>query len=216
MTKNNFLLDLNCCLQAPLTLTNLRAVLTLLVRSHYSSPKNFGLFENELACLAIDPDAQTNTLTVGLDFVPNINNPSPRPAIWINFMGATFDKNVIDNFVKYSEDNSGSTYARLQKVSYDIVHTHDSVDIALMMAETTADFFMGMRPHLMNTLGLSFLEVSKISKPTQPERSPDKHYEVGISLDIVYNHVVSTNIESHRLKKFAIELALINDPSQLS
>ena len=198
--------SLDTCLSEPLTIVNLRSIITLLTRAHYSDPANFGILEEELECLALDPEAEDNDLNILLDFIPDKKKPSPRPAIWINFERCQFDKKAIDNKAGGSEDNSRTEYVKIEDVSFTLTHVHDSVDIALMMAETTCDFFAGIRPHLMGKLGLSFFEVENIIKPRQSERAPERYYEVDVGLRMMFSFVMSANIESHRLKKFALEL----------
>lgn len=198
--------ELDCCLSEPLTIANMRAIFLLLVKAHYSDAKNFGLFEEELGCLAIDIDSEDNDLTIGLDFTPDDKNPSPRPAIWVNFQGNKLSKVSFDNFSGVSEDNATSTFIKLQLSTFNFTHIHDSVDVAYMMAESTADFFAGIAPHLRSKLGISMMDVQGITKARLIEKSPEKYYGVDVTLSMHMNHVVSANIESHRLKKFALEL----------
>lgn len=198
--------ELNSCLTEPLTLVNLRAIMLLLTKAHYADADNFGTFSEELACVATDPDDPAGKLSIVLDFIPSTKNPSPRPAIWVNLESCKFDKKVIDNLAAFSDDNSRTVYVKMQNVVFTLTHVHESVDIALMMAETTADFFTGMRPHLMGTLNISMFEVTEIGKPKLPERAPERYFEVDVVIQMMFSSTVTTNIESHRLKKFALDL----------
>ena len=200
------LTQLASCLQEPLTLVNLRAIMLLLVQAHYSDPANFGLFEDELECLASNPEDPKRKLAILLDHVADAKNPSPVPAIWVNYEECRLDKKVINNLSESSEDNSRTTYLKQQQVKFMITHVHSSVDIAITMAESTADFFSGVRPHLMSTLRLGSFEVDYISKPRLMERSPERNFEVDVALTLVFSYATSVNIESHRLKKFSLEI----------
>lgn len=201
---NKTCMDLNGCMSEPLTLVNLRAIMLLLTKAHYSDADNFGVFAEELACLVAE-DPKSN-LNIGLDFIPSAKNPSPRPAIWVNLEGCKFVKKVMDNRSDGSDDNSRTTYVKIQEVVFNLAHVHESVDIALMMAETTADFFAGIRPHLMGKLNISMFEVLEISKPKLTEQAPERYFEVDVVIQMMFSSTITTNIESHRLKKFALDL----------
>jgi hypothetical protein len=200
------LIALNECMSEPLTLVNLRALLLLLVKAHYSDADNFGLFSEELRCLVYNPDIEDNPITIGLDFIPVPKKPSPKPAIWVNMELCEFIKKVMDNRSGFSADNSRIKYNTLQHVVFSLTHVHDSVDICFMMAETTADFFTGMRLPLMEKMNIGMLEVTKISKPRIPEKAPDRHFEIDVTLDMQFNYAMTANIESHRLKKFVLDI----------
>ncbi len=202
----SFLSELGSCLSEPLTLVNLRAVMLLLTKAHYADANNFGVFAEELACVATDPDDPKGKLSIVLDFIPSTKNPSPRPAIWVNLESCKFQKKVIDNRASYASDNSRTTYVKLQDVVFTFTHVHESVDIALMMAETTADFFSGIRPHIMGKLNLAMFEVLEIGKPKLPERAPERYFEVDVVIQMMFSSAITANIESHRLKKFALDL----------
>lgn len=204
--KNTFN-ELNKCMSQPLTLVNLRALVLLLTRAHFSDPDNFGIFKDQLSCMCFDEDCQENpSITIKLDYIPDLKDPSPRPAIWVSFEQCAFDKKMINNLASWSEDNSYLTQTKQQAVRFALTCVADSVDIALMMAETCSDFFSGIRRHLMETLNIAYIEVDEISQPRLRDKEPEQYFEVDVMLTMMFSFVMTANIESHRLKKFALEL----------
>lgn len=208
IAKRRWQANLACCFGRPLTLSNLRAIVLLLVKAHFSSAKNFGVFEEELACLETDPDDPKGVLTIQLDHAGTDKNPSPKPSVWVNLESSRYHKKAMDDRSSKSYDNSRTQYVRMQEVVMRVVHVHESADMAIMMAESTADFMLGQRPHVSETLNLSMMDVVEISKPRLTSASPDKACEVDVVLRFSFNHTMSVNIESHRLKKFALEITL--------
>lgn len=202
----SYLNTLGCCLSEPLTLVNLRAIMLLLTKAHYSDVDNFGVFAEELACVATDPDDKDGNLKILLDFIPSSKNPSPRPAIWVNLETCKYEKKALDNRSSFSDDNSRTLYVKIQTVAFTLTHVHESVDIALMMAESTADFFSGMRPHLMSKLNIGMFEVLEVGKPKLADKAPERYFEVDVVIQMMFSSAITVNIESHRLKKFALDI----------
>lgn len=209
MALVNTILRLHKCFGQPLTLTNLRAVVLLLLRTHFSDPDNFGTTKEELKCLTYDPDkVKESTLGIELGSVFDPKNPGPRPGIYVDFDGkASWDKKVLNNSAGSSEDNSVSNYVWLVKTNIIISHLADSIDLALTMAESSASLFLGLRPHLMQTLDIASMEVTSLNFPKPPAKDIERYFQVDLSISFIFNFHMSVNLESHRLKKFALELS---------
>jgi hypothetical protein len=200
------LADLHKCMGEPLTLTNLRSIMLLLTRSHFSKAQNFGAFEKNLECYVYDDDPKTSQISIGLDFIPSDENPSPRPAVWVGLLPVKFGKVVFNNFAGSSDDNSRSDHTKIQIVPVKITCVADSSDIALAMAETLASFFMGMREHIMSKLQLHMFEVEEISQLRIKEKQPEQYFEVDVTMTMTFSCMITANIESHRLKQFVLDV----------
>ena len=200
---------LNECFGQPLTLTNLRAVILLVLRSHYADPNNFGDLKDALKCLTYDPDKpDDSSLGIELGSVFDTKNPGPGPGIYVDFSGqAEWKKKVLDNSAGYNDDNSLHKYVWLVETDMIISHLSDSIDLSLTMAESSTSLFLGLRPHLMQVLSLSSMEVKALSFPKPPEKDIERYFRVDLVLSFVFNFHMSVNFESHRLKKFSLELS---------
>jgi hypothetical protein len=104
-------------------------------------------------------------------------------------------------------DNSGFFSGQLLNTAVSFIHVFESADQALLAADCTASFFVGIKESLRNKLNLSSFEPISISPPALIEKSPERFFRVDATFGISYNYSVLVNIESHRLKKFAIEFA---------
>jgi hypothetical protein len=197
------------CFGQPLTLTNLRAVILLMLRTHYGDSGNFGDQYEALKCLVYDPDApDASTLGIELGSVLSVKNPGPRPGIYVDFDGKTvWKKKVLNNSAGWSEDNSTQNFAWLVETNIIVSHLSDSIDLSLTMAESSTSLFLGLRTHLMKTLNIASFEVQALSFPKPPEKDIERYYRVDLILAFTFSFHMSVNLESHRLKKFALELS---------
>jgi hypothetical protein len=199
--------ELDVCMKQPLTIVNLRAIMLLLTRAHFSDPDNFGIFKDALGCMCYDENCKDDpAITIRLDYVPSLPDPSPRPAVWVCVDAVKFEKAAINNVAGWSEDNSRIGQVKKQATQITLTCIADSVDVTLMLAETVASFFAGIRMHLMETLNLAYFEVDSIGAPKIREKEPESYFEVDVIITMMFSFVMSANIESHRLKKFAVEL----------
>ena len=58
----------------------------------------------------------------------------------------------------------------------------------------------------MQKLQLSHFGLAKLSEPKKIGQSPDGRFEVEVNSPRAFNYVISTHLESHRIKKFALLL----------
>lgn len=200
---------LNECFGQPLTLTNLRAIILLTLRTHYADSGNFGDQTEALKCLTYDPDTpDASSLGIDLGSVLSVKNPGTRPGIYVDFDGKTvWKKKALNNSAGWSDDNSTQNFVWLVETNIIVSHLSDSIDLSLTMAESSTSLFLGLRPHLMKTLNLSLFEVQALSFPKPPEKDIERYFRVDLILSFTFGFHMSVNVESHRLKKFALELS---------
>jgi hypothetical protein len=135
-----------------------------------------------------------------------MNRDNKQPAIYVG-MDRPFEFNKIDLASKtaHLEDNSGYFSGQLVRASVGFIHVFETVDQALLAADCTASFFIGIKQSLKDQLNLSSFEPISISPPALIEKSPERFFRVDVTFALAFNYNVLVNIESHRLKKFAIE-----------
>jgi hypothetical protein len=200
--------QLNKCMSEPLNGSNLRTLFLLLTRAHYSDSKNFGYLEEQLKCMVWNPVHAESALEIDPSYQYDINRDNRQPGIYVG-IDQPFQFSKIDLNSKQDNipDNSGFFSGHLLRSSVSFIHVFETADQAALAADCTASFFIGIKQALLNKLNLSSFEPISISPPTLVEKNPERFFRSDCLFNIAFNYNVLVNIESHRLKKFAIEFA---------
>ena len=207
MNKEDYVQLFNC-MGEPLNGSNLRTIFLLLTRAHYSDSKNFGYLEDQLKCMVWDAEHSKSTIEIDPTYQFDINRDNRKPGIYVG-VDQPFQFSKIDLASRQSNipDNSGFFSGQLVRSAVSFVHMFESADQALLAADCTTSFFVGIKDSLRNKLNLSSFEPISITAPALTEKSPERFFRVDSTFGISFNYSVLVNIESHRLKKFAIEFA---------
>lgn len=196
------------CMSEPLNGSNLRTIFLLLTRAHYSDSKNFGYLEAQLKCMVWDSDHSKSAIEIDPTYQYDINRDNRKPGIYVGvdqpFQFSKIDLNARQGNI---QDNSGFFSGQIARSAVSFVHVFESPDQAVLAADCTTSFFVGVKESLRNKLNLSSFEPISISPPALIEKSPERFFRVDSTFGIAFNYSVLVNIESHRLKKFAIEFA---------
>jgi hypothetical protein len=204
---NTLFRDLYDCLLEPLNGSSLRTIFLLLTRAHYSDSKNYGYLKDDLACLKYSDDMGECSLFVELGQEYDYNKATRRPAVYVNFPEPmTFRKVDLTQKQDNFEDNSGYTSGVIAETVVSFAHVHNSMDTALLLADSTTSFFFAIRSTIMSHLNLMQFDPIIISNAKVIEKAPERFFRVDVNFKIMFNYKVDTNLESHRLKKFALEL----------
>jgi hypothetical protein len=205
MTKEDYAQLFNC-MSEPLNGSNLRTIFLLMTRAHYSDSKNFGYLEEQLKCAVWSAEHSKSALEIDPSYQYDINRDNRKPGIYVGVdQPCQFSK--IDLAARQGNipDNSGFFSGQLVRTAVSFIHVFESADQALLAADCTASFFVGIKESLRNKLNLSSFEPISISPPALVEKTPERFFRVDVTFGISFNYSVLVNIESHRLKKFAIE-----------
>lgn len=190
----------------PLNGSNLRTIFLLLTRAHYSDSKNFGYLEEQLKCAVWSSEHSKSALEIDPSYQYDINRDNRKPGIYVGVdQPSQFSKVDLNSRQGNIPDNSGFFSGQLLRTAISFIHVFESADQALLAADCTASFFVGIKESLRNKLNLSSFEPISISPPALVEKTPERFFRVDVTFGISYNYSVLVNIESHRLKKFAIE-----------
>jgi hypothetical protein len=205
MNKEDYVQLFNC-MSEPLNGSNLRTTFLLLTRAHYSDSKNFGYLEEQLKCMVWDPDHSRSPLEIDPSYQYDINRDNRKPGIYVG-VDQPFQFSKIDLSSRQSSipDNSGFFSGQLVRSAVSFIHVFESPDQALLAADCTTSFFVGIKDSLRNKLNLSSFEPISMTAPALIEKAPERFFRVDSTFGISFNYSVLVNIESHRLKKFAIE-----------
>lgn len=190
----------------PLNGSNLRTIFLLMTRAHYSDPKNFGYLEEQLKCMVWTPEHSKSALEIDPSYQYDINRDNRKPGIYVGVdQPCQFSKIDLNARQGNIPDNSGFFSGQLLRTAISFIHVFESADQALLAADCTTSFFVGIKESLRNKLNLSSFEPISISPPALIEKTPERFFRVDATFGISFNYSVLVNIESHRLKKFAIE-----------
>lgn len=194
------------CMSEPLNGSSLRTIFLLLTRAHYSDSKNFGYLEEQLKCAVWDADHSKSTLEIDPSYQYDINRDSRKPGIYVGVdQPSQFSKTDLNSRQGNLPDNSGFFSGQLLRTVLSFIHVFESADQALLAADCTTSFFVGVKESLRRKLNISSFEPVAIGAPTLIEKTPERFFRVDVTFGIAFNYSVLVNIESHRLKKFAIE-----------
>lgn len=195
------------CMTQPLNGQNLRTIFLLLAQAHYSDPKNYGYLEEALGCLVYDgPNNANSRLFVELTQEYDIHKFARRPAVYVGFdQPFQFKKLDMGHQQDGTSDNSGKDLGFIVTNVLSLIHIASDIDTALLLADSSASFFLGIRDSIRNRLQLLSFEPLTISPPALFEKAPERFFRVDVQFALSYNYTVHVNIESHRLKKFAME-----------
>lgn len=207
MNKEDYVQLFNC-MSEPLNGSNLRTIFLLLTRAHYSDSKNFGYLEEQLKCMVWDAEHSKSPLEIDPTYQYDMNRDNRKPGIYVGVdQPCQFSKIDLNSRQGNITDNSGFFSGQLLKTAVSFLHVFESPDQALLAADCTTSFFVGIKESLRNKLNLSSFEPISISAPALIEKTPERFFRVDVTFGISFNYSVLVNIESHRLKKFAIEFA---------
>jgi hypothetical protein len=212
MTAEEDVKKLLSCMQDPMTIVNMRRIFLLMMRVHWSDSAHFGFFEEFLECDTYNYENPNEGLTVDLRETFNPENTDRFPGVFVGFYnGFTFEKKAIDDFHSRSDDRARTHRVKRSTGRLVVSHIHTSADIALSMAEIDAEFLFGIREALFNYLPIKGFDVTNIGEPVKVGESPQRFYRVEVVAELTADFAVTTNIESHRIKKIA---ATLNPASQ--
>jgi len=193
------------CFQKPINIVNLRRIMLLLLRVHWSDADNHADLGQELGCLTYSDTEASPALHVILNYAYNYKDTSQFPAVIVSFADTQLTKNTVANYAGAAVDNSATFSAIPAKTMVVISHVHSSADVATAMAESTATFLVGVREPTMKRLDLRAFDVLGVSRVRPLEKMPAKYFSVEVSLSIDFNMAVTVNLEGHRLKKYGQE-----------
>lgn len=196
----------------PLTI---RSTFLLLTRLHYSNRENYGTQRERLQEFIWHKDPAKRTLFIDYDY--NYSNKpealEQRPAIFVGTDAFEFSSMVVDNQKTLSETRDAEQYIKRGSTAIILRHIGRSANDALLLADMTSQFYMGVRKLLQERMRdqlLSF-EVARIL-PSRPfERAPEKadqQFTADVVCPLVYNASWWTFRESHLIKTISMETSL--------
>lgn len=208
MTSDSLVESLEKLVLSPVSL---RRIFTLFTRLHYSDPVHYqGRFE-DLSNYVWSADPTRCTLFVDFDYNFQPKNTERLPAIFVGVSDVKYQKIVQDNRDTETEDRAGVIQIYRALTSVIVRHLSVTPDESLRLAELSAEFFMGIRPLLMERMHLGMFEVAQQvnTRPFMREATqPDQVFTSDIIMPLEYDVRWESVRESHRIKTVSFSDAL--------
>lgn len=204
--ENKSLYNLFECMTEPLNSVNLRRFFLMLFRAHWLDSDNHGTLKEHLSCMRYDDNPKEKTMDIELAHVYDKAKGNSRPAIYVGFDGFGLKSSGIGDVIGHALDNSSRIESKKAETLMRVGHISESADMALMMAESNATLLQGIHKDIMASMDILKVDVQGWSDPVLMEKAPDRNFQVDLTCAVSFNFMVEINIESHRIKKFALQL----------
>lgn len=191
-------------LKLPLSPVTLRRIFLLMMRLHFSDPANYGGLRPMLGDLRYREE--NSDLSVELLSVFDPKNTDAAPGVYVGFQPFVFHKTGVNNYVGSSDDTSAQYFNMKCTTGLIVKHTAKTADLSSLLGEASAAFLFGLRPMLMARLCLLQFDIETLSDVKQKEKAPERVFESDLICTLAFNYAMTTNIESHRIKKIAATL----------
>jgi len=193
------------CMERPMSVSNFRRVITLLLRNHYSDASNMGQAFAHLACLKWDADTKQRSMNV--DFWRKMNDlrPDDFPAVLVAFGEHESKRDTIAAYAGHNTFNSETYIQHPTTAHLDVWHIHPDEGTAYDMAEMTQVLLMALSQPLCEKTGAMSIQVPGFGPPKSELPAPDNHYAVVTRVQIYYTLSVVRSLESHRLRGWFTE-----------
>jgi hypothetical protein len=194
----------------PLTL---RQIFVLLTRAHYSNPANFGAFQEKMSQFVWHQDPTRSRLFVDYDWNYDPANKDRRPAIFVGTGDVKFMKMVAGNLKEVTEDRAGSVEANLGAIRVVLRHIGATPNDSLALGEMSQQFFQLIRKLMLEKAKLHSYDVTGLLSSRPFQKGPaeaDKEFVCDLTIDLLYNSVWMTLVESHPIKTVGFAQSLVN------
>lgn len=193
------------CMDGPATAMKFRRIIMLLLQGHYASSDNYGEAYAHLRCYQWAND-KTSTLHVGVVGIPDDSKPDNYPGIYVGVRSIDYTKESIGDFAGMSADTSNTFLARAANLTLDVMHVAKEINDAYDLAEMSAVVLTALGQPFAMKSGARYFEVTGISALRKETLAPDRHYTVAMTVKISYTMSVSRSVESHRIRKIAMDI----------
>jgi hypothetical protein len=193
------------CMDKPPTAMKFRRIVMLLLRGHYSSKENYPDGYEHLGCYEWS-DSRSSTLHVGLSGMFDDKKPDNYPGVYVVARSVEFSREAIGDKAGMSNDMGTTFLSRGATLTLDVMHVAGEINDAYDLAEMSAAVLTALGAPFALKSGARSFEVLGISEPKKETPSPDRHYAVAMTVKISYTQSVSRSVESHRIRRIAMEL----------
>ena len=193
--------------EKPFTMSGLRRIFLLLMRFHFSDSNNYGDLREVLKSLVWTEKEETTAMDVELLGVFNPSILVRRPAVYVGFRDMKFDKKVVADYAGQSEDTATRYLVKIVDTQLVVRSVAADEDMVSAMSDTALAFLFGMRDMLFRKLQpqMRAMDVAEMTDPKLVEKAPERRFQCDVITALNFNYSISTNLESHPVKKVAVE-----------
>tara|TARA_B100002019_G_C21268925_1_gene601020 strand:+ start:2865 stop:3518 length:654 start_codon:yes stop_codon:yes gene_type:complete len=191
----------------------LRRVFLVLVRQHFSNPRNFNT--SDIKDMVYTNDEQS-PLDIKLDYTYDSEDIGKKPVIYVGTGNFTFKNQVIDDYSGQNADGSILGNTAQCTTTIEIRHISMSADLCLALATQTLHL-LGAAKYLITKELPDVLDyaVSTLTPPALIDPEKIKIFQSNLTLNIAFNMTWTTVIESLRIKNIVfrnkLDSPLLND-----
>lgn len=202
---------MRCFDKTPPTLNTLRRAFTVLTRWAFSSPEQFGGYEDILNCLTYNEDPKESKISIQPGSAQDPGDTQNIPGILIQSeQGLKFEMVGISPLSSMSEDTSRYTNSCLVHTNIKFLCRHKDADICCAMGDLITLFMFALHPRFFEIWGwlrkLDLVSQSEPAMQTHPSDSSVKWYESSVVISLIYEYNVFGARESKRLKDYTINV----------
>lgn len=170
----------------------IRKIFKLLMKAHWADSRNHGRYASELCDSA--------NVTVLLSYELDDKNLDPIPSVKVKTRATKLDKKTLNNYSGVTKDYQKETTGTIVETLVVFEHMFQDAEQALIAAQSTAEFLLGVRELLMKAFKFSMIELVEIGDLQLTDPRPERYYRVDVSLKLNYNIAITVNLESHLIK----------------
>lgn len=191
----------------PFTVSGLRRIFLLLMRFHFSDSNNYGDLREILKTMVWTDTEETTAMDVELMGVFNPSVLIRRPAVYVGFRNMKFSKKVIADYAGQSVDTATRYLVKAVDTQLVVRSVAADEDMVSAMSDTVLAFLFGMRDMLFCKLQpqLMAMDIAEMTDPEIVEKSPERRFQCDVLTSLSFNYMINTNLESHPVKKVALE-----------
>ena len=151
----------------------------------------------------LDHHCHTN---IDLDYIYDPQEVGKKPAIFVGTGPLQFQKQVLDNYETTSQDGAVRYHTSRGAVPIILRHVATEADVALQLGVQSLHFFAGIRDLLMRALpNILQYEVQSLTSPVLTNPDKIRHFQVDLSLIVVFNTDWATYLEGHRISDILLK-----------
>lgn len=204
-----------CTYDQPWDPVVLRKLFTSALQVHWENPEHHlsTIGSDDLGCVKYTEDTTDGTLpSEAINVAPLFTYDEKKPfrGVYVGIGDMQVQKIALDSYGGHNYDNSAHTTTTVGTVGITLKHVHSSPDTVTLMASSTQVFLHALREHLKGAPDFLSMDPSVFSTARQIEKTSERYFEVDLSWQLRFTYRVAISLESHRLKKYAMELSESN------
>lgn len=185
----------------------MRRLFFMLSSFHFSDPDNFGDVPESYKRFVYTPNAKDSSVRIFMDYNYDENNLHTGSNIYVGLTDFNFNVAVLDSYSQSSDDRATTSSVDRARSVLILRHVSKDPDEALTMAVLHAGFYRGFRDKIKKHFNFDTFDVANMTQPRLLKSDgKDRRFRVDINVNLGFECVWNTNVESHRIKNVEIDV----------